>query len=225
MRDASCDSIEHIYNYGYLDACQQALRVHQGTHVFWRLPHLGKRGVHQFCTVQHEECQDSGRHLRIGLGTNVFAKIPITNSVGQSNVGTARVLLAEGLPINVTAIFTAEQLKELHGAVSALPAPRASLVVSIFCGRIDDTGVDPKPLAAAAAELFRDIPEAKVLWAGCKSVVAALHAAEAGCQIVTVPGDILTRMNARKNKNLLEFSVETARMFRKDALSARLSVI
>jgi transaldolase len=159
------------------------------------------------------------------LGSNVFAKIPVTSSTGASNVETATTLLREGLPINATAIFTMDQLQALHCAVSALPEPVAPLVVSIFCGRIDDTGVDPKPLAAAAAELFSKMPQAEVLWAGCKSVVAARHAAESGCQIVTVPGDILTRMHARRNKNLLEFSVETAKMFRDDAVGGGLSVL
>ena len=187
-------------------------------------PHLHGRPLSLQCWEEGLEAMMLQARQVCSLGSKVFAKIPVTNSQGQSNVGAVISLLAEGLSINVTAVFTMQQLRELHLALSSLPGPRAPVVVSIFCGRIDDTGVDPLPLAAAAVQLFSDIPEAEILWAGCKSVVAAVHAAKAGCQIVTVPGDILTRMHSRRHKDLLEFSVETAQMFRDDALAGELRV-
>ncbi len=158
------------------------------------------------------------------LGECAVVKVPILNSAGASNVPVVAELLAAGVRVNVTAIFTEAQIDELHAAAVKTLRSDIPLVVSIFCGRIGDTGRDPVTAVRYAVAAFRDIPNAKVLWAGCKDVVAVRAAHSAGAHIITAPGDILSRIRTRLGMDLDALTTDTAQMFRADALSNGLMI-
>jgi transaldolase len=146
-------------------------------------------------------------------GKNVYVKIPITNSRGESALPLIRELGAEGVKLNVTALLT---LPQVAGVAAALPA-NLPAVVSVFAGRIADTGVDPMPLMRAAGALLADRPQAELLWASTREVLNILQAQACGCAIITVPHDILAKAATLLGQDLGALSLDTVRMFAKDA--------
>jgi transaldolase len=146
-------------------------------------------------------------------GNNVWAKIPIVDANGNSNLPVIRELLQEGVKVNITAVFSDKQCSEICKYVNEVDTPA---IVSIFAGRISDTGKDPVPIISRAVELYKDMKNVQVLWAGCKDVLSIRKARDIGCHIITVPGDILDRIG-RLDKDLDEFSLETVRGFKKDS--------
>jgi len=149
-------------------------------------------------------------------GENVYVKIPITNSRGESSLPLIKELGAEGVKLNVTAILT---LKQVAGVAEVLN-PAVPSVVSVFAGRIADTGLDPMPLMRAAGALLYDQPKAELLWASVREVLNIFQADESGCQIVTVPHDILGKAIKLYGMDLTGLSLDTVRMFAKDAADA-----
>jgi len=149
-------------------------------------------------------------------GKNVYVKIPITNSAGVSSCPLIQELGREGVKLNVTAILTASQV---HGVACALN-PQVPSVVSVFAGRIADTGVDPCPLLRASKVLLEGQPKSELLWASVREVFNIIQAAECGCKIVTVPHDILGKAAKMLGQDLTELSLDTVRMFAKDAAAA-----
>lgn len=147
---------------------------------------------------------------------NVYVKIPITNTRGESAVGLIKELAAEEVKLNVTALLTARQV----GAVAAVLNPKVPAVVSVFAGRVADTGVDPSPLMKESLELLGALSKAELLWASVREVLNVYQAAACGCHIVTVPHDILKKLVELGGKDLDELSLETVRMFHQDALAA-----
>ena len=147
---------------------------------------------------------------------NVYVKIPITNTRGDSALELIRDLAAEGVKLNVTAILTEEQVKNVAGAL----AKEVPAVVSVFAGRIADTGVDPIPAMKKSLELLRDLPQAELLWASVREVLNIFQAADCGCHIVTVPHDILAKASKLGGLDLGELSLDTVRMFYADAAAA-----
>jgi transaldolase len=146
-------------------------------------------------------------------GGNVYVKIPITNSRGESALPLIRELGAEGVKLNVTALLT---LPQVAGVAAALPVGLPA-VVSVFAGRIADTGVDPMPLMRAAGALLADRPKAELLWASTREVLNILQAQACGCAIITVPHDILAKAASLLGQDLGALSLDTVRMFAKDA--------
>ncbi len=146
-------------------------------------------------------------------GANVYVKIPITNSRGESALPLIRELGAEGVKLNVTALLT---LPQVAGVAAALPA-NLPAVVSVFAGRIADTGVDPMPLMRAAGALLADRPRAELLWASTREVLNILQAQACGCAIITVPHDILAKAASLLGQDLGALSLDTVRMFARDA--------
>jgi transaldolase len=147
---------------------------------------------------------------------NVYVKIPITNTQGASAVELIRDLAMEGVKVNVTAILTEEQVEKVGGALQKeVPA-----VVSVFAGRIADTGVDPIPAMKKSLELLRDLSHAELLWASVREVLNMFQAADCGCHIVTVPHDILAKAAKLGGLDLRELSLDTVRMFYADAKGA-----
>jgi transaldolase len=146
-------------------------------------------------------------------GANVYVKIPITNSRGESALPLIRELGAEGVKLNVTALLT---LPQVAGVAAALPVGLPA-VVSVFAGRIADTGVDPMPLMRAAGALLADRPRAELLWASTREVLNILQAQACGCAIITVPHDILAKAATLLGQDLGALSLDTVRMFAKDA--------
>ncbi len=147
---------------------------------------------------------------------NVYVKIPITNTSGESSVPLIQQLAGEGVKLNVTAILTPRQVK----AVAAVLDPKIPAIVSVFAGRIADTGVDPLPIMKESLEIISRLPKAELLWASVREVLNVFQAAGCGCHIVTVPHDILKKLGELGGKDLDELSLDTVRMFRQDAVAA-----
>jgi transaldolase len=147
---------------------------------------------------------------------NVYVKIPITNTRGESSIPLIQELTAEGVKLNITALLTPRQVK----AVAAALNPNVPAVVSVFAGRIADTGVDPLPIMKESLEILRDLPKAELLWASVREVLNVFQAATCRCHIVTVPHDILKKLVEFGGKDLDELSLDTVRMFHQDAVAA-----
>jgi transaldolase len=147
------------------------------------------------------------------LAKNVYTKIPITNSRGESSLPLIRELAREGVKLNITALFT---LKQVAGVADSLN-PSVPSVVSVFAGRIADSGVDPVPLLRGCGALLEDHPKAELLWASTREVLNIFQAQEAGCAIITVPHDILAKAAKMLGMGLTELSLDTVKMFAKDA--------
>jgi len=147
---------------------------------------------------------------------NVYVKIPITNTKTESALPLIAELAKEGVKVNVTAILTIEQVK---GVVSAL-RPEVPAVVSVFAGRIADTGVDPMPVMTESLRLIRSLPQTELLWASVREVLNIFQAADCGCHIVTVPHDILAKASKLGGMDHGELSLDTVRMFHQDATAA-----
>jgi transaldolase len=148
-------------------------------------------------------------------GPNVNVKIPVTNTKGQSSNELIRALSSEGVTLNITAIFTLDQV----GGVASALDPATPAIVSVFAGRIADTGVDPIPHMRACKEILASRPKAELLWASTRELLNIFHAEEAGCDIVTVPNEFLAKLNLI-DKDLSEYSRETVQLFYKDATAA-----
>jgi transaldolase len=151
-------------------------------------------------------------HVIGGWGKNVYIKIPILNAQGESSVPLIRSLSAEGLKINVTAVLT------YHAAQAAVDAisPGVGAIISVFCGRIADTGVDPVPLMRDVAALCKAKAGVESLWASTREVYNILQARDAKADIVTVTNDILKKLNML-DMDLYVLSLDTVRMFDRDA--------
>ncbi|MGI8435924.1 MAG: transaldolase [Chthoniobacterales bacterium] len=147
---------------------------------------------------------------------NVYVKIPVTNTHGESVVDLIKELAAEGVKMNVTALLTARQVETVAAALSR----EAPAVVSVFAGRIADTGIDPTPIMKESLEILRSLPAAELLWASVREVLNVYQAADCGCHIVTVPHDILKKMASLAHKDLDELSLDTVQMFHRDAVAA-----
>jgi len=150
-----------------------------------------------------------------GWAENVYVKIPVTNSVGEPSYKLIRQLSHSGIKVNVTAVFTLEQTRDVIANLD----PETPAYVSIFAGRIADTGRDPMPHMAAALALLGQVPKAELIWASPREVLNIFHADAVGCHIITVTNDVLAKL-ANWEKDLRQFSLETVKMFRDDAVKA-----
>jgi transaldolase len=149
-------------------------------------------------------------------GPNVYVKIPVTNTIGDSMAALIRELSDDGVKLNVTALLTLSQVRTVADALSeSVPA-----VVSIFAGRIADTGVDPEPYMVASRCLLEHKPQVELLWASVREVLNIFQANRCGCHIVTVPHDILNKALKMAHTDLSRLSLETVRMFATDAAAA-----
>lgn len=148
-------------------------------------------------------------------GSNVYVKIPITNTRGQSTAGLVRRLSAKGVRLNVTAIMTLSQVRDVVMALE----PGVPACISVFAGRIADTGVDPVPLMAAAVAMASANDQAEIIWASPREVLNIVQAHQVGCQIITVTKDILAKLPTLGH-DLGQFSLDTVKMFRDDAVRA-----
>ena len=153
-------------------------------------------------------------------GANAYVKIPITNSVGQSSLPLIRTLSGEGVNLNITAIMTLKQVENVAAAID----PKASSVISVFAGRIADTGRDPVPVMREAVGILAANKNAELLWASPRELLNIFHAESCGCHIITATPDILNKLSLL-DKNLDEFSLETVQMFRRDSLAAGLTLV
>jgi len=148
-------------------------------------------------------------------GKNVYVKIPVTNTRGQPSYELVKQLSGAGIKLNVTAVFTLEQVRD----VMAHLAPSTPAYVSVFAGRIADTGRDPMPHMAAALALVHMSPSAELIWASPRELLNVFHAEAVGCDIITMTNDLLAKLTSA-GKDLGQFSLETVKMFRDDAVKA-----
>jgi transaldolase len=147
---------------------------------------------------------------------NVYVKIPITNSRGETSIPLIRELAEAQVQLNVTAILTLRQVREVGQALR----PDVPAVVSVFAGRIADTGRDPLPLMSASKVLLEELPKAELLWASVREVLNLIQADRCGCDIVTVPHDILNKALKLVGTDLEMLSLDTVKMFAHDAEKA-----
>ena len=152
-------------------------------------------------------------------GDNVAAKIPVTDTQGRSSVPLVRRLSADGIPVNVTAVMTARQAFEAAAALAA----GARAQISIFAGRVADTGRDPACLVAEVVEAIRTIPNIEVIWASPREVWNVFQADAAGCHIITLTPDLLAKLDLI-GKDPEDYSLETVRMFHRDAARSGLAL-
>jgi len=148
-------------------------------------------------------------------GQNVYVKIPITNTAGESSLPLIEHLSADGLKLNVTAVLSWPQIQQAAAALS----PATPAILSVFAGRIADTGRDPVPIMRKAAKLLRDTPNIELLWASPREVYNVFQAAKAGCHIITLTDDLLRKLGTIGTP-LDDLSLATVRMFFQDARSA-----
>ncbi len=152
---------------------------------------------------------------------NVYVKIPITNTRSESSLPLIRELGLAGVQLNITAILTLDQVRGVADALN----PGVASVVSVFAGRIADTGRDPEPLMCESLNIIRaKQPKAELLWASVREVLNIFHAERCGCQIVTVPHDILNKAIKMAGIDLAALSLDTVKMFAADAQAAGFSV-
>lgn len=148
-------------------------------------------------------------------GSNVYVKVPVTTTDGKSCGPLIQDLARDGVKLNVTAIMTAEQVDYVSEHLSAdVPA-----VVSVFAGRIADTGRDPIPIMSRSLSILSDLPKAELLWASPRELLNIIQAEEVGCQIITVTPDLIKKFELI-GKDLSQFSLETVKMFYNDAAAA-----
>lgn len=148
-------------------------------------------------------------------GDNVNVKIPITNTKGESAVPLVGRLSAKGVQVNVTAVFT---LQQVHSVTEVLD-PETPGIISVFAGRVADTGVDPVPLMREAVEIMKAKPKAELIWASPRELLNVFQADEVGCHIITVTHDVLGKLGL-VGKDLVTYSLETVQMFERDARAA-----
>jgi transaldolase len=148
-------------------------------------------------------------------GKNVYVKIPITNTKQKTCYALVEKLGAQRVKVNVTAIMTLAQVRNVVAALN----PSVPSYVSVFAGRIADTGRDPVPLMAAAVEMLKVAPAAELIWASPRELLNIFQADDIGCQVITVTNDILKKLSLL-GYDLNEYSLDTVKMFYSDAVSA-----
>jgi transaldolase len=162
---------------------------------------------------------ESQARLIASWGANVFVKIPITNTRGEPSAPLIARLSRSGVRVNVTAVLTLDQVSAAVAAV----AGGAPAYVSLFAGRIADTGRDPIPFVERALAILGGAPSAELIWASPREVLNSYQADAIGCHVITVTSDLLRKL-AIAGKDLDQFSLETVRMFRDDAVRAGFSL-
>lgn len=153
-------------------------------------------------------------------GGDTYVKIPICNTKSESAAPLIRKLSAEGFSLNVTAMMTLDQVAEVAEAID----PKSRTIVSVFAGRIADTGVDPEPIMQQSAEMLRHIPKAELLWASPRELLNLFQAERCGCHIITATPDLIAKVKLI-GKDLTEYSLETVKMFYEDARAAGFKIV
>ena len=157
--------------------------------------------------------------LIAGWGENVYVKIPVSTTAGESMASLVRELSESGVKVNVTALFTTAQVELLTEAVR----DGAPSYLSLFAGRIADAGVEPLPLIARTLEIMAAAPRAELIWASPREILNVVQADNAGCHIITLTNELLSKLTLL-GKDLEQFSLETVQMFHRDAVAAGFSL-
>jgi transaldolase len=152
-------------------------------------------------------------------GENVFVKIPVTNTRGDSTNPVVKHLTSNGVKVNVTALMTTNQVSEVLTALN----PDVESVVSVFAGRIADTGRDPMPIMKESIQILGANRKAELIWASPRELLNVFQADQVGCHIITATNDILKKLDL-VGYDLLEYSLDTVKMFAEDASKAGFSL-
>ncbi|MFZ0293040.1 MAG: transaldolase [Candidatus Sulfotelmatobacter sp.] len=163
------------------------------------------------------EMEDQARHIA-AWAKNVFVKVPVMNTNGAPTYDLVRALSSDGIKLNVTALLTLEQVRHVCSALRG----NSSAYVSVFAGRIADTGRDPVPLMREAVSIVNDV-NAQLIWASPRELLNVFQADEIGCHVITATTDILKKLPL-VGKDLHEFSQETVQMFHRDAVKSGFSL-
>lgn len=154
-------------------------------------------------------------------GDNVFVKIPIVTTTGESTLPLIKRLSSKQVRLNVTAVYTIEQVKAITDAVTeGVPT-----YVSVFAGRIADTGIDPLPLMKESVKVTHSKEGVQLLWASCREVYNVIQSDEIGADIITCPADVVKKVNNNLGRDIGELSVDTVKGFAKDIQSSGLSIL
>ena len=154
-------------------------------------------------------------------GDNVFVKIPIVTTTGESTLPLIKRLSSKQVRLNVTAVYTIEQVKAITDAVTeGVPT-----YVSVFAGSIADTGIDPLPLMKESVKVTHSKEGVQLLWASCREVYNVIQADEIGADIITCPADVVKKVNNNLGRDIGELSVDTVKGFAKDIQSSGLSIL
>lgn len=162
---------------------------------------------------------ESQAHEIASWGRNIYVKIPVTNTKGEFCGALVERLSRAGVQINVTALMTVDQVER----VTERLAPDIPAIISVFAGRVADTGRDPMPIMAAAVKTMKAKPKAELIWASPRELLNIVQAAQVGCHIITATNDILKKLSLL-GKDLDAYSLETVEMFFKDAKAAGYSI-
>jgi transaldolase len=179
------------------------------------LEHIKDRPISfEVFSDEFDEMERQARKIA-SWGQNVYVKIPVTNTRHESSVELVRCLASEGIQLNVTALMTLEQVRTVSRALSNY----APSYISVFAGRIADTGYDPMPLMKEAVEIMSSNENQELIWASPRELLNIFHADKIGCHIITVTHDLLKKLSL-VGKDLDEFSLDTVKMFYEDARKA-----
>ncbi len=154
-------------------------------------------------------------HRIAGWGPNVYVKIPVSTTSGESMAPLVRELSESGVQVNVTALFTTAQVELITEAVK----DGAASYISVFAGRIADAGIDPVPIMQRAVDIMVQAPRAELIWASPREILNVVQADQIGCHVITMTNDLLGKLDTL-GKDLSQFSLETVQMFRRDAVAA-----
>jgi transaldolase len=163
---------------------------------------------------EFEEMERQAREIA-SWGKNVFVKIPVTNTRAEPSYPLIRRLALAGIQLNITAMLTLQQVREVSKAL----ADGAASYISVFAGRVADTGVDPVPVMTQALAIMRPHPTQQLIWASPRELLNVIQADAIGCHVITVTNDILKKLTLL-GKDLSEYSLETVKMFESDARAA-----
>ncbi len=152
-------------------------------------------------------------------GDNVYVKIPVSTTAGESMAQLVRELSESGVKVNITALFTTAQVELITKAVK----DGAPSYISVFAGRIADAGIDPVPIMSRAVDIMVEAPRSELIWASPREVLNVVQADQVGCHVITVTHDLLKKLDCL-GKDLLQFSLETVQMFHRDAVAAGFSL-
>lgn len=164
-----------------------------------------------------DDADEMRRQARLiaSWGPNVYVKIPVTTTGGESMAPLVRELSEDGVQVNVTALFTTAQVELITEAVK----DGAPSCISVFAGRIADAGVDPLPIMAKSVDIMVAAPRSELIWASPREVLNVVQADSVGCHIITMTHDLLKKLDCL-GKDLHQYSLETVQMFRTDAVTA-----
>lgn len=153
-------------------------------------------------------------------GENVYVKVPVVNTKGEFNGDVIKELADNNVKLNITAIFTTEQVKEVLECLNK----ETPVIISIFAGRIADAGVNPLDIVKESINMAKEYPNVEILWASCRELYNIIEADKVGCHIITVQNSILNKINLF-GKDLTDYSIETVKAFFKDANSLGFSIL